>query len=61
MLICAFFFLLAIGLAILAGEYFYRERFLLGAAALCGGWLLAGGSLGLLWLTYYPSTWGWPI
>jgi hypothetical protein len=59
MFICAAVFLIDIGLALWAGQNFYRERYLIGTALVCGGWLLAITGLGLLWATKFPGTWGW--
>lgn len=57
--IAALCLLVGFGICLLGGEYFYRERRLIGAALFGCGWLLAALGLGLFWLTQFPSTWGW--
>ena len=38
---------------------FDNQRRLFGAALVGTGWLLGAAGLALLWLTGFPSTWGW--
>jgi hypothetical protein len=59
MLVCAALFLADLCLALWGGENLYRKRYLIGAAVIAGGGLLACIGLGLLWATWLPSTWGW--
>jgi hypothetical protein len=59
MFICAALFFIDICLALWGGENLYRKRYLIGAALIGAGGLLACAGLGLLWVTQFPGTWGW--
>jgi hypothetical protein len=42
-----------------AGDSFYNERGLVGAAWIVIGLTIGGGGMGLFLLNGFPSTWGW--
>jgi hypothetical protein len=56
----AFFSLLIVfGLSLRGWKTFYNKRRFLGATLVTAGWLLGTSGLTLLWLSDFPSTWGW--
>jgi hypothetical protein len=59
MFICAVLFSVDLLLCLWGGENLYRKRYLIGAALIGIGGLLACVGLGLLWATKFPGTWDW--
>jgi hypothetical protein len=49
------------GVAVWGIEHFNDNRRLLRASFIVGGWLLLSSGFLLMFVTDFPSTWGWPL